>query len=87
MIEIFAFVGFCTCCFFAYVIYMQQIGNDRKAYKEEKSRARQRIAELEYELRMTTEDFDGFEVPLLSKSYRERNKAEIDEIKKKYNIK
>ena len=66
---------------------MQVVGNNRKAFKEEKSRARQRIAELESMLRMTTKDIDDFEVSFWSKNDCDRIKAEIDEIKKEFNIK
>jgi hypothetical protein len=81
-----AFVGLCTCCIIAYIFYMHVAGNDRKAYKEEKRDAWKRIAELQFRLRMVEDDIDGFQTPFWSKSKRDKMKAEIADIKRRYNI-
>lgn len=70
---------------------MQVAGNDRKAYKEEKREALKEIAELQRRLGMVREDNeypDGhiFPTPFWSESDRDRMKAEIADIKRRYNI-
>lgn len=82
-----AYIGFCTCCVAAYILYMNVIGNARKARKEEIAEARKRIDKLKWQMNMTEEGPDGLPMPFWGSDHMNRMRAEIDEIKRKYNLK